>query len=53
MSKLDTCAVKAELREEKIALQNELIVFVELKRQNTNTFRSVVNQRKDIQPRNP
>lgn len=53
MFKLDTYAVEPKQGELKRTLQNEVIVLVELKWQNTNTFRSIVNRRKYILPSNP
>lgn len=53
MFKLDTYTVELKLGEQKITLQDEVIVLVELKWQNTNTFRSIVNRQKDILPQNP
>lgn len=53
MFKPDTYTVEPKLGEQKRTPQYEVIVLVELKWQNTNTFRSTVNRQKDIWPQNP
>lgn len=53
MFKIDTYTIEPEEGEQKRTLQGEVIILVELKWQNTNTFRSILNQRKYILPQNP
>lgn len=53
MFKRDTYTVEPKQGEQKRTLQDEVIVLVELKWQNTNTFRSTVNRQKEILPQNP
>lgn len=53
MFKLDTYTVEPEQGEQKRTLRDEVIVLVELKWQITNTFRSILDRRKDILPENP
>lgn len=48
MFKLDTYTGEPEQVEQKRTLQDEVIVLVKLRWQNTNTFRSIVNQRKSF-----
>lgn len=47
MFKLDTYTIEAKQKELKRTLQDEVIVLVERKWQNTNTFRSTANRQKE------